>query len=331
MWGRIIVGTDGSPAAQRAGEVAATIARATRARLVAATGVNAPGEADPVLAAALDAFEAAGMRRNKLESVAVQGRPGDALVAAAEDLDAGLIAVSRGAGQPLSDLSRWLMRHAPCDLLLAAHRRAEPHAPYGRILIASAGTATADRAARKGFDLARELFSKVTLTFVGHPSTGQLVLEDTVEVYGRGIETDIRISQGEIAQQILRVADEVDAELVVIGNHGLQGVRGLLGSVPQAVIEDTDRDVLLCRTVAQLTSELGAGEGGIVERRGEKIAVYVDQDGEQHFMSARCTHMGCTVAWNPGEGTFDCPCHGSRFSNTGEVVNGPATRPLPPL
>jgi len=82
--------------------------------------------------------------------------------------------------------------------------------------------------------------------------------------------------------------------------------------------------------VTQVVSELAPGEGGIVERAGEKLAVFIGEGGEPHVMSARCTHMGCTVAWNPGERTFDCPCHGSRFSPTGEVVNGPAARPLPP-
>jgi Rieske Fe-S protein len=109
------------------------------------------------------------------------------------------------------------------------------------------------------------------------------------------------------------------------------GAKGfLLGSVPQEVCERATRDVLIARTVTQIVSELAAGEGGIVERAGEKLAVYVDEGGETHVMSARCTHMGCTVAWNPGERTFDCPCHGSRFGPAGEVVNGPAARPLPP-
>ncbi len=47
-------------------------------------------------------------------------------------------------------------------------------------------------------------------------------------------------------------------------------------------------------------------------------------------VSRTCTHMGCTVLL-PGQpgGTFDCPCHGSRFTVTGTVVNGPAERPLP--
>jgi Rieske Fe-S protein len=82
--------------------------------------------------------------------------------------------------------------------------------------------------------------------------------------------------------------------------------------------------------VTQTVTELAPGEGGIIERSGEKLAASVAEDGSLRLMSAKCTHMGCTVAWNPGERTFDCPCHGSRFGPTGEVVNGPATRPLPP-
>ena len=86
----------------------------------------------------------------------------------------------------------------------------------------------------------------------------------------------------------------------------------------------------MCRTVVQAVRELEPGQGGIIEQQGEKLAAFMDAAGELHLMSAKCTHLGCTVAWNPGEGTFDCPCHGSRFGPLGEVVNGPAARPLPP-
>jgi nucleotide-binding universal stress UspA family protein/nitrite reductase/ring-hydroxylating ferredoxin subunit len=331
MWGRIVFGTDGSPAAAQAGEVAAEIARATSARLIATSGYSGAADVDARLEAALASAEAAGMRRAKMESVALPGRAGDVLVGLAEERDAGLVVVARGESQPLSDLARWLIRHTPCDLLIVAPGGRDPHAPYGRIVIASDGSATADRAARKGFDLAREVLAHVTLVFIGHPATGELVMQDTIEVYGRGIDTDVRVLQGDPGDLILRTAEDVDAELIVVGNKGLQGAKGfLLGSVPETVIERAERDVLLCRTVVQIASELAPGEGGVIERRGEKLAVFVDAGGEQHLMSARCTHMGCTVAWNPGERTFDCPCHGSRFSPLGENVNGPAARPLPP-
>jgi nucleotide-binding universal stress UspA family protein/nitrite reductase/ring-hydroxylating ferredoxin subunit len=331
MWGRIVLGTDGSPAASRAGETVATIARAVSAKLTAVTASANPDAAEDVLQGAVQAAEAAGMRASKVSGEAVVGRAGDALVAKADELDAGLIAMARGDAQPLSDLGRWLAKHAPCDLLLVAVTDRDPHAPYGRILIASDGSATADRAARKGLELAQEIDAPVTLVFVGHPATGRLVMEDTVAMYGEGVDVDIRLQQGNPAELILQTAKEVAADVLVVGNRGLQGAKGfILGSVPESVLDGADADVLLCRTVVQIASELAPGEGGVIERRGEKLAVFVDPKGEQHLFSARCTHLGCTVGWNPAEKTFDCPCHGSRFGSDGEVVNGPAARPLPP-
>ena len=59
-------------------------------------------------------------------------------------------------------------------------------------------------------------------------------------------------------------------------------------------------------------------------------AVYRDDEGNLHALSARCTHLGCIVNWNSAERTWDCPCHGSRFAARGEVIMGPAVNPLEP-
>lgn len=75
--------------------------------------------------------------------------------------------------------------------------------------------------------------------------------------------------------------------------------------------------------------ELAPGEGAVVGVGPGKRAVYRDDSGELHVSSARCTHLGCLVRWNTAERSFDCPCHGSRFSGTGRVVHGPAVRDLP--
>ena len=70
------------------------------------------------------------------------------------------------------------------------------------------------------------------------------------------------------------------------------------------------------------------GQGKVVGRPGDQKAVYKDPRGEVHAVSVRCTHLGCIVAWNAAETTWDCPCHGSRFSVDGEVLQGPAVRDL---
>lgn len=67
--------------------------------------------------------------------------------------------------------------------------------------------------------------------------------------------------------------------------------------------------------------------GMVIENKN--MAVYKDDKGKVHKYSAICTHLGCIVSWNELEKSFDCPCHGSRFSGqTGNVINGPANTPL---
>ena len=59
-----------------------------------------------------------------------------------------------------------------------------------------------------------------------------------------------------------------------------------------------------------------------------KKGVYRDELGELHVVSLRCTHLGCLLRFNSAERSWDCPCHGSRFDVDGQVLEGPATRPL---
>ncbi|HLT50421.1 MAG TPA: FAD-dependent oxidoreductase [Arenibacter sp.] len=66
----------------------------------------------------------------------------------------------------------------------------------------------------------------------------------------------------------------------------------------------------------------------VMELHGKKIAVYKNPNGGIEAVSAICTHLGCTVHWNPLEKSWDCPCHGSRFTTQGEVIEGPALAAL---
>ena len=77
------------------------------------------------------------------------------------------------------------------------------------------------------------------------------------------------------------------------------------------------------------TRNIKRGRGAVVRRGLTKFAICRDEEGVLHEHSAICPHLGCVVRWNPGEQTWDCPCHGSRFHRDGHAVNGPANRGLP--
>jgi glycine/D-amino acid oxidase-like deaminating enzyme/nitrite reductase/ring-hydroxylating ferredoxin subunit len=76
---------------------------------------------------------------------------------------------------------------------------------------------------------------------------------------------------------------------------------------------------------------LPSNHGKILKIKGRKTAAYRDPEGKLTLCSPVCTHLKCIVAWNDAEKTWDCPCHGSRFAPTGEVLSGPAEKPLEPF
>ncbi|MCM3628533.1 FAD-dependent oxidoreductase [Paenibacillus glycanilyticus] len=80
--------------------------------------------------------------------------------------------------------------------------------------------------------------------------------------------------------------------------------------------------------VKKRPEQLEKDEGSVVQIHGRRAGGYRDKDGRLFLVDTTCTHMGCEVEWNNGERTWDCPCHGSRFSITGDVIDGPAEKPL---
>lgn len=77
--------------------------------------------------------------------------------------------------------------------------------------------------------------------------------------------------------------------------------------------------------------DIAPGTGAVLRRGLKKIAAHRDEHGVLHERSAVCPHLGCLVRWNPEQTSWDCPCHGSRFDRSGQVINGPANSNLEPI
>jgi glycine/D-amino acid oxidase-like deaminating enzyme/nitrite reductase/ring-hydroxylating ferredoxin subunit len=87
-------------------------------------------------------------------------------------------------------------------------------------------------------------------------------------------------------------------------------------------------DKLFSADELQELAGLAPGEGKVVKYNDHKIALFKDEDGKLHAISPTCTHLKCEVKWNGAERSWDCPCHGARYSLDGEVLNGPADADL---
>jgi glycine/D-amino acid oxidase-like deaminating enzyme/nitrite reductase/ring-hydroxylating ferredoxin subunit len=75
-------------------------------------------------------------------------------------------------------------------------------------------------------------------------------------------------------------------------------------------------------------AELAPGEAKLVKYEGEKLAIYKSEEGKVHALNPVCTHAKCVVGWNSAEKSWDCPCHGARYSVDGKVLTGPASKDL---
>ena len=89
-------------------------------------------------------------------------------------------------------------------------------------------------------------------------------------------------------------------------------------------LDDLTPNVPVARVVAR------AAQDGWYRQRS-RSTVFVVWDGKEgvHALSGTCTHLGCQLNWNSAERSWDCPCHGSRFTPEGEILQGPAVQRLP--
>jgi Rieske Fe-S protein len=74
--------------------------------------------------------------------------------------------------------------------------------------------------------------------------------------------------------------------------------------------------------------EIEPGEAKVIKENGQRTGAYKDKKGTLHLVNTTCTHMGCELNWNSAEKSWDCPCHGSRFTYEGEIIEGPAVKQL---
>jgi Rieske Fe-S protein len=136
-----------------------------------------------------------------------------------------------------------------------------------------------------------------------HGTVAGLLLTDLIQ--GRANEWETLYDPARVT---LRTASEFVKENV---NVAAQYVKGYLGAGEVADVK-----------------EIPAGEGAVLRHGAKKVAIFHTEGGAFQEYSAVCPHLGCIVAWNTMEKTWDCRCHGSRFDKFGKVINGPANSDL---
>jgi nucleotide-binding universal stress UspA family protein/nitrite reductase/ring-hydroxylating ferredoxin subunit len=331
----IVVGTDGSDAARATEEVAVGVAKAAGADVLMVGSFHAEDGRALAEQAVRDAVERAAASGAGARSEVVQGEPAAALVEAADRNGAKLIVVGDDAmGKRkrvgLGGTADRVSHAMPCDTLIVRTARDGGRGPYRKVLLATDGSSTASHAIRVGAELARGMGAAIEIVHVRDEVMGAAILKEATtmlgdpDIPGYPLRSEPGVGIGEVAR-------EHGHDLVVVGNKGMSGsVRIRLGKVPDTVSHVAPCDVLIVNTVDRSLDDILPGEGAVVSVDGKRVAAYRDPEGAVVMLSPRCRHRGCTVGWNEVAGTWDCPCHGSRYEARGKVIQGPAAHDLNP-
>ena len=125
-------------------------------------------------------------------------------------------------------------------------------------------------------------------------------------------------------------------DLIVHGKSPWQDVynpsrKTIMASAKNFIVENYNvAEQLLDGKLSQLPgdADLKPGDAKVLKVDGKRVGVYRDRQGNLHLVNTTCTHMGCELNWNSAEESWDCPCHGSRFTYEGKIISGPAVKPL---
>ena len=274
MFRKILVGTDGSDTAEVAVGNAAALAERTGAELLVAHALHQErGRGESTLGPAQDVSVPAAGRsilehvekkhggRAQIRTLLREGSPADVLLDVADEEGVDVVVVGNvgmtGTRRFLGSVPNNVAHHAPCHVLIVNTSWAkDPTAGdldqvkvFGTLVMATDGSDTAERALAVGADLARITGSKVVLVHVGDRGRGDEVLEKAAGRLGEGLDIGTMTVEGQPAEQIVGVAEQQRADLIVVGNKGMTGAkRFLLGSVPNAVAHHAPCSVLIART-----------------------------------------------------------------------------------
>ncbi|HZJ56791.1 MAG TPA: FAD-dependent oxidoreductase [Clostridia bacterium] len=132
------------------------------------------------------------------------------------------------------------------------------------------------------------------------------------------------------------VSSAILRDLIIHGKSSWQDVynpsrKTIVASSKNFIVENLNvAEQLLDGKLSQLpkSMKLEPGDAQIFRMDGKRIGAYRDRTGNLHLVNTTCTHMGCELNWNSAEESWDCPCHGSRFTYEGKVISGPAVKPL---
>jgi len=185
-------------------------------------------------------------------------------------------------------------------------------------------------AARRRFNVKEQEFTWSAQNYQGADGLPYIGRGPSGALFATGFKTD-GLTWGTVAAHAL--ADEIlgreNPVLKLCNPNRFSPIKGREAMAHQTAttIKAFVRDYVTAREIEDVVN-LQPGSGAIVKLHDETVAAYRDRQGTLVAVSPVCTHLGCRVQWNDVEMSWDCPCHGSRFTPDGEVIEGPAIRPL---